>query len=142
MDSLLCLDENKQPYPCKSAVTVRHLLTHKSGWTYYPGEKNGIFFIISDTDYTDLTDFSKEMAKRPLLFEPGTKYAYGLSSALQGRLIEAVTDQSFYEFSKEKIFDPLDMPNTKFELTEEGKESLFVVVSKLPRANSFKIDFG
>lgn len=122
MDSLQCLDENKQPYPCKRTLTVRHLLTHESGWGYYPGEKNGIFSIISDTDYTDLEDFSKDMANRPLLFEPGTKYTYGLSSALQGRLIEAVTGQTFYEFLKEKIFDPLSMPNTKFELTEEERK--------------------
>jgi CubicO group peptidase (beta-lactamase class C family) len=122
MDSLQCLDENKQPYLCKREVTVRHLLTHESGWTYYMGEKNGVFSIISDTDYTDLEDFSRDMAERPLLFEPGTSYAYGLSSALQGRLIEAVTGQSFYDFLKEKIFDPLEMPNTKFDLTEAERK--------------------
>ena len=61
------------------------------------------------------------MANQALDFEPGSMYAYGLNQALLGRLVEVISNQSFYEFLKENIFDQLGMNDTKFHLTEEER---------------------
>jgi CubicO group peptidase (beta-lactamase class C family) len=124
LDSLQCLDSSGVSYPCKQPVLIRHLLTHKSGWSYYPGMSDGKFYLVTDTAFTDLEDFSMKMAEKPLLFEPGTKYEYGLNTALLGRLIDVVSGQFFYDFLKERIFDPLEMPNTKFGLSENERKRL------------------
>ena len=62
------------------------------------------------------------MAKIPLDFEPGLMYTYGLNQAILGRLIEVISDQSFYSFLKDKIFDKLGMNDTKFHLTTNDRE--------------------
>ena len=117
-------------YPCENKIKVIDLLTHRSGFTYYA--KNGANWLVSThTDlypdfintsrFNNLDDFSKAVANQTLDFEPGSMFAYGLNQALLGRLIEVISNQSFYEFLKENIFDQLEMNNTKFHLTEEER---------------------
>jgi len=122
MKNLRCKDKNDDTYVCKATLTVKHILTHRSGWSYYPMETEGKPLLITDTIYNDLEDFSSKIASTPLLHEPGSQYTYGVNTALVGRLIESITGQSLYAFLKRNIFDPLDMPNTKFYLTEEERE--------------------
>lgn len=43
------------------------------------------------------------------------------NQAILGRIVEVVTKKSFYKYLKERIFDPLDMMNTKFYLTTEDR---------------------
>ena len=57
-----------------------------------------------------------------LEFEPGTDYQYGINQAILRRLIEELSEQSFYQFLKDKIFDPLEMKNSKFYLTKNERE--------------------
>ena len=68
----------------------------------------------------------KDVAAQPLEFEPGTKYQYGISQAILGRLIEVISGESFYAYLKKNIFDPLEMHDTKFHLDE--KEDRFQVM--------------
>ena len=117
-------------YPCENKIKVIDLLTHRSGFTYYA--KNGANWLasthsdlypdlINTSRFNNLDDFSKAVANQALDFEPGSMYAYGLNQALLGRLIEVISNQSFYEFLKENIFDQLGMNDTKFHLTEEER---------------------
>ena len=117
-------------YPCENKIKVIDLLTHRSGFTYYA--KNGANWLasthtdlypdfINTSRFNNLDDFSKAVANQALDFEPGSMYAYGLNQALLGRLVEVISNQSFYEFLKENIFDQLGMNDTKFHLTEEER---------------------
>ena len=102
-------------------------MTHRSGYKYYnwkiyrlqPDEAMGRF--ISHEKYDNLEDFVEDVANEPLEYEPGTQYVYGINQAILGRIVEVVTKKSFYEYLKERIFDPLDMMNTKFYLTSEDR---------------------
>ena len=60
-------------------------------------------------------------SKVVLEFEPGEKYYYGVNQALLGRVVEVVSKKNFYQFLKEEIFEPLDMSETKFYLTQEDR---------------------
>ena len=117
-------------YPCENKIKVIDLLTHRSGFTYYA--KNGANWLasthtdlypdfINTSRFNNLDDFSKAVANQALDFEPGSMYSYGLNQALLGRLVEVISNQSFYEFLKENIFDQLGMNDTKFHLTEEER---------------------
>lgn len=117
-------------YPCENKIKVIDLLTHRSGFTYYA--KNGANWLasthtdlypdfINTSRFDNLDDFSKAVANQALDFEPGSMYSYGLNQALLGRLVEVISNQSFYEFLKENIFDQLGMNDTKFHLTEEER---------------------
>jgi len=122
MASLSYRDENGFIKPCMETLTMRHILAHRSGWSYEFKYLNGIDAIIADTAFADLTDFAATIAQVPLDHEPGAQYTYGINTALVGRTIEVISGMTFYDFLKERLFDPLDMPNTKFYLTDEERK--------------------
>lgn len=122
MKDLMCSGDSGKIYPCKRKITVRDLLTHKSGWGYFTGMSNGKFFLISDTLYNDLKDFSEKVSKVPLAYEPGMGYSYGVSTSLLGRLIEAIAGVSLQEFLIKNIFIPLEMTDTKFDLSVSDRK--------------------
>ncbi|CAI8348413.1 MAG: Esterase EstB [Flavobacteriales bacterium] len=125
--NIKCKGKIDQIYKCQNSLKIIHLMTHRSGYKYYnwkiyrlqPEEAMGRY--ISHDKYDNLEDFVEDLAKEPLEYEPGTQYVYGLNQAILGRIIEVVTKKSFYEYLKEKIFEPLGMKNTKFYLTAEDR---------------------
>ena len=107
-------------YLCKKPLKIIHLLTHRSGFGYYSHQGYG-YGLTSTIKYNNLNDFSKDLSKVVLEFEPGEKYYYGVNQALLGRVVEVVSKKNFYQFLKEEIFEPLDMSETKFYLTQKDR---------------------
>jgi|TARA_B110000263_G_scaffold88590_1_gene77429 CubicO group peptidase (beta-lactamase class C family) len=118
-------------YPCENELKIIHLLTHRSGYTYYAN--NGANWVSAlHTDlypaitnpvrFNNLDDYSKAVSEIPLDFEPGSMYTYGINHAILGRLIEVITNKSFYSYLKENIFDKLEMNDTKFHLTAADRK--------------------
>jgi CubicO group peptidase (beta-lactamase class C family) len=106
-------------YKCKKDLTLFHLMTHRSGYKYYGNPE----FFTSTLKYDNLKDFASDVANHPVEFEPGSKYEYGINMAILGRVAEVVSNKNFYEFLKFEIFDPLEMDETKFHLTESDREN-------------------
>jgi CubicO group peptidase (beta-lactamase class C family) len=106
-------------YKCKKDLTLFHLMTHRSGYTYYGHPR----LFINTLKYDNLKDFASDVADHPVEFEPGLKYQYGINMAILGRVAEVVSNKNFYEFLKHEIFDPLNMEGTKFHLTESDREN-------------------
>ena len=127
-ENIKCKGKVDQIYKCENSLKIIHLMTHRSGYKYYnwkiyslqPDEAMGRY--ISHEKYDNLSNFVEDVANEPLEYEPGTKYVYGLNQAILGRIVEVVTKKSFYEYLKERIFDPLEMINTKFYLTSEDRD--------------------
>jgi len=107
-------------YLCKKPLKIIHLLTHRSGFGYYSHQGYG-YGLTSTIKYDNLNDFSEDLSKVVLEFEPGEKYYYGVNQALLGRVVEVVSKKNFYTFLKEEIFEPLEMTETKFYLTERDR---------------------
>tara|TARA_B100000963_G_scaffold361594_1_gene398002 strand:+ start:1989 stop:3185 length:1197 start_codon:yes stop_codon:yes gene_type:complete len=119
MSKMNC-ETNTGIQPCKKQIKILDLLTHRSGFGYYGNPGYGYGFT-STIKYDNLESFSNDLSKAVLKFEPGSKYFYGINQAVLGRIIEVVSKKSFFEFLKYELFDPLDMHETKFYLTEEEK---------------------
>ncbi len=91
-------------------VTIRHLITMKSGIGDFFGEK---FFSTSKDKFRQNSDYIPFFADQPLAFEPGTKEQYSNGGyVLLGAIIEKVTGQSYYDYVRENIFKPAEMTNT------------------------------
>lgn len=100
-------------YPNKDAgekVTIRHLVTMKSGIGDFFGEK---FIQMPKDKLRKNSDYIPLFADKPLAFEPGTSQAYSNGGyILLGAIVEKVTGRSYYDFVRENIFKIAGMTNT------------------------------
>ncbi len=118
--------------PASRAVTIRDLLRHTSGIGYAQiGSKmaNSIYAknkITAGLDVKDdnLSDAMSRLGSLPLLHQPGEKWTYGLNSDLLGRLVEIWSGMSLDEFFRKRIFIPLGMNDTYFNVPSEKAERL------------------
>jgi CubicO group peptidase (beta-lactamase class C family) len=93
-------------------ITIRDLLTHTAG-IQDPAPA-------SIHDYQQLMNVPleqvvKELAKQPLLFQPGTQWSYSSPGIeILGRIIEVCSQQKYEDFIAERILRPLGMKDTFF----------------------------
>jgi CubicO group peptidase (beta-lactamase class C family) len=119
-------DEAGQPplklVPLKRPITIRDLLRHTSGITYgFYGEtavrKLYANPALYDGDF-DNAEFAERIAKLPLADQPGTRWDYGHSTDVLGRVIEVASGQTLFQFQKQRLFDPLVMPDTAYYVAD------------------------
>jgi CubicO group peptidase (beta-lactamase class C family) len=95
--------------PAATKVTIRHLFTHTSGLGY--GFTSPILRDFKPSD-------GEKYAAGPLLFEPGTQWIYGASVDWVGRLVEKLSGKNLEEYFRERIFTPLGMSDTFYNVPE------------------------
>lgn len=102
------------------AITVRHLLTHTSGFGNFFNDE---FNESNKEAYRDLTAYKPIVSSTPLLFSPGSRNRYSNSGMLMlGLVIENVTGKSYYDYVQENIYDKASMMNTgSFELDSSNQ---------------------
>jgi len=130
-------DSSFTTVPAKKQITIRNLLTHTSGLTYgsSSSEVGAIYTKLGIANFglfdaeTTTEQMVDRIAKVPLLFEPGTKYSYGISMDVLGRVIEVISKKTLSEYFKENIFTPLGMKDTHFYLPKEKHSRLVPVYS-------------
>jgi CubicO group peptidase (beta-lactamase class C family) len=66
-----------------------------------------------------LKAFIDRMATLPLLYQPGERWVYSVSVDIQGYLVEKLSGQTFPEFLRTRIFEPLGMKDTAFFVPED-----------------------
>jgi methyl acetate hydrolase len=99
----------------KTPVTVRHLLTHTSGFAYEFMNRHIADLVAKGKVPTQMKGGDGFM-QAPLVFDPGTRWEYGISTDWLGRLVERVSGQSLEVYFREKIFEPLRMSDTFFNV--------------------------
>jgi len=122
-------DENGKPalklQPLQRPITIEDLLRHTSGLTYGFVGYGIVHQLYAEADLfnADLgnAEFVERIAKLPLAEQPGTKWDYGHSTDVLGRVIEVVSGQSLYQFEKERLLDPLGMNETAFYVADSAK---------------------
>ena len=96
-------------------VTVRHLLTHTSGFGYEIWNEH-VLRLVSTGALESLFADSDGLLAAPLLFDPGDRWEYGISTDWLGRLVEEVSGQTLDAYFRERIFDPLGMSDTHYNV--------------------------
>ncbi|MGV2496898.1 serine hydrolase domain-containing protein [Pelagerythrobacter aerophilus] len=122
--------------PAERPITIRHLLTHTAGLGYSIIQKGPIRAAYEragaipgqvtklplgemfgrGTPAPSLKVFADNLAKLPLVAQPGTRWSYSVALDLLGRVIEVVSGRPFDAFLKERLFDPLGMTSTWFQV--------------------------
>lgn len=128
--------------PAAGPITVRNLLTHTAGLGYsiitkgplldeynrlgiLPGQVSKMTLpgFPSFKTAPSLAEFADRLATLPLIADPGTKWSYSISLDLLGRVIELASGKSFDGFLQERMFDPLGMTSTYWQVprSEAGR---------------------
>ncbi len=100
-------------------MTLQDLLRHTSGlsyWFYPPKAIQDLYLQAGTKNMDDLTlaAVCDKLAKLPLVAHPGTRYQYGHSSDVMGRVVEVASGKPLDQFFAERIFQPLKMKDTGF----------------------------
>jgi CubicO group peptidase (beta-lactamase class C family) len=99
--------------PARRPITLRHLLTHTAGFTYEMWNARMRRYV--DATGTPMVMSGRVAAlRRPLCFEPGERWEYGINIDWVGRIVEAVSDQSLDVYLRDHILEPLGMRDTGF----------------------------
>src|SRR5258705_12495847 len=99
--------------PAQKPITLRHLLTLTSGFSYPLWDQNV-------GRYLKRARKNSALPRMPLMFEPGFRWAYGGSLDRVGRVVEIAGGQNLDRYFSDHITEPLRMNDTGFSLN--GKQ--------------------
>jgi CubicO group peptidase (beta-lactamase class C family) len=115
--------------------TVRQLLTHTSGFAYdfFDPELHGY---VATGAVPAARQGDDGYLKAPLLFDPGSRWEYGISTDWLGKLVEKVSGQTLEDYFRQHIFQPLGMTDTFFNVPPE-KQARVVALHQRQDDGSF-----
>ena len=119
IDNFNPADKSYTTRPATTPMTVRHLLTHTSGLGYTFSSPILAALMGSEP--------GASATALPLLHDPGTHWTYGESTRVLGTLVEEVSGQPLDEFFRERIFIPLGMSDTFFNVPVEKNRRVATV---------------
>ena len=102
---------NPQLRPSRKPITLRHLLTHTSGFSYQLWDANVL-------RYGKIARSNPALPRTPLMFDPGARWAYGGSLDRAGRLVEIASGQTLDRYFRDNITGPLGMNDTAYATTD------------------------
>ena len=126
-DSIIFVAKNR-------SITPRDLLSHQSGISsadeYPKFSKLFVQYKLNkslNSEFENLEAEVEQIAKMPLVHQPGERFSYGLSTNVIGRLIEILSKQPLDKYLRANIFKPLKMTDTYFYLPKEKQNRLVKV---------------
>jgi CubicO group peptidase (beta-lactamase class C family) len=110
--------------PAARSITMLDLMRHTSGLTYGGRGTTAVHRLYPESSNVagatlDAAGFLDRLAAAPLLYQPGTVWEYGLSIDVIGMVVEALTGQSLGAFLHQRLFRPLGMADTSFQVPAE-----------------------
>lgn len=109
--------ENGEMVKAEKPILIQHLFNMTAGFDYDRTSE-----LLQEA--REMTDGKmdtevvvRQMAKKPLHFEPGTRFQYSVCHEILGGLIEIISGMKFRDFVQENIFDPLGMNESVYHHT-------------------------
>ncbi len=105
-------------------ITMRHLFTMTSGLDYALDTPE-ILSAVEDTQGRAPTRaIARAIARRPLCFQPGEHFRYGLSHDVLAAAVEVISGKRFQDFVQQRVLGPCGMTRTRFHLRAEDRPFL------------------
>jgi CubicO group peptidase (beta-lactamase class C family) len=105
--------------PAEREITIRDLLTHTSGLASGPMGNSDVRKIARKPNET-LADYIPRLSRTALEFQPGSRWSYSAQAGFDtlGRIVEIASGQTFDQFLRQRVFDPLGMKEISFYPTD------------------------
>ncbi|NUW35799.1 beta-lactamase family protein [Nonomuraea sp. SMC257] len=121
----LGLDMTARTAPMMSAFFERGVYGQADGWLLpEPGPD----------------EWMRRLGTLPLMYQPGERWLYNVGDDLLGVLVARVTGQSFEEFLRERIFDPLGMKDTGFHVPDAKIDRLPPLYAPDGQSGAFNVE--
>ena len=120
--------------PLKREIILADLLSNTAGFTHGLGQtkyEQEVFAVFSRPHKT-IQDRVDEFLSMPLIGQPGEQWAYSIAPDILSVLIEEFSGQSTNDFLEERIFTPLGMKDTGYNLNKEQQRRVVQVQGEDP----------
>ena len=117
----------------KSQITMTQLLSHSGGLTHGLNQnpvQNRFRNAYFNPGFKTIQERVAVITKFPLVAQPGTEWNYSAGPDVLCVLIEKFTGMSVNEFLKARIFDPLEMKHTGYNVPKEEQSKIVSVHTK------------
>ena len=115
--------------PPSRPVTLRHLLTHTSGFVY-PMWNAAFQDFMTHSEIPPLASLQKAALEVPLMFDPGTRWDYGIGIDWVGQMIEAVSGLTLGDYFRTHLTGPLGMHDTAFAPTQSMQQRMLPMLHR------------
>ncbi len=108
--------------PAENRMTMQQLLGHTTGLSYGFNPDDTVDKLYRQADLwqsKDLDELAQKLAEIPLKFEPGAEWHYSVAVDITGLVVQRLTGLSFDVFLNERLFEPLGMTDTFFNVPAE-----------------------
>jgi len=128
--------------PAQRPLTIKQLLTHTAGFATVAGEPATTLLERADLHgAASLAEFAARASRVPLAAEPGTRFRYdGTQIEIASRIVEVVSGDSFEHFLASRLFVPLGMRDTGFEVPEAERHRVVDLSSIGPDGQLVRAD--
>lgn len=132
--------------PASTPIQIKHILSHSAGLSYGFIEPESVIDqaylqggvnVLGDASI-DLEEFCSLVAKLPLAYQPGQDWRYSVATDVCARLVEVLSGQTFDDFLKSHIFNPLNMSDTDFWVPPEKADRFITMYAPLDLLDPMK----
>jgi len=121
-------------------VTLRHLLTHTSGYSYDLFNRS-VGRYMEQKGLPSIATCRYDALKAPLVFDPGERWEYGIGIDWVGRIVEIVSGQPLEAYLQANLLGPLGMRDTSFVLRPDLQSRLVGAAARGPDGALARIEF-
>ena len=117
--------------PAREPITLRHLLTHSSGFVYDMWNADMARYL-EVTKTPGVISCENAALDLPLVFDPGTAWDYGIGIDWAGKAVEAVSGTTLGRYLATNLLEPLGMRDTGFRIGEKQRARLAKIHARTP----------
>lgn len=114
-------------YEDAAPITIEQLFTHTAGLSYGFRPEDPVDKLYREKaplNGKNLDEFIERLSQLPLHYQPGTRFHYSVATDVLGAIIEKISGQPLDEFYRQRIFEPLGMKDTYFNVPEDKLDRL------------------
>src|SRR5262245_22985365 len=118
--------------PASREITIRDLMTHTSGLESGGVGSREAARLAPRRGTDSLATYIPKLAAGPLDFQPGSQWRYSALAGIEtlGRIVEIASGQTFDQFLKQRLFDPLGMKDTSFVVPADKQSRLVTLYNR------------
>ena len=132
-------DGTKDVVEPERPMSVKDLMMHMSGLGFGSIGAGGLPDLNMLDGPDTLAETVTKLAEDPLRFHPGTRWLYGISTDMCGRLVEVLSGQRFDEYLQDELFGPLGMVDSGFRVSDDQVDRFAASYFRRPKDKSLKL---